>query len=335
MCWGAASATSPVEVYESVRTRFGTHLSRVALPLVLIALAALAACGTSQTASKAPEKPLITTDANGTAIVIPASPPQRIVSLGATDSEILGGLGVNSRVVGVDYYTDYPADLAAKQKVSDSNGTYNVEQIVALKPDLVLSYGGETASTDKQLMAAHIPVVDLPVANLTQSLVEMRLVGQLVHAESAANKLVDSLQQRIDAVKRKVASAPTVSVYMEADDSTPDKPFVYGGGSFGDGLIRDAGGTNIFGGNTTNGGFPQVSVENVVAANPQVIVLTEDPKYGGNPQLVYQRNGWSGISAVQNKRVYAINSDLVQRPGPRIVDGLEQLAKMLHPELFS
>lgn len=319
-----------------MRTRLSAHLPRVVLLVALgvVALASLAACGPSQSAAQGPEKPVIAKDANGTPIVVPSAAPQRIVSLGATDSEILGALSVNSRVVGVDFYTDYPADLAAKQKISDGNGNYNVEEIVALKPDLVLSYGGETAATDKQLMASHLQVVDLPAADLSQSLVEIRLVGQLVHEDGTASKLVSSLQQRIDAVKRKVAGAPAVSVYMEADDSTPGKPFVFGGGSFGDELIRDAGGTNVFSGDTATGGYPQVSDESVIAANPQVIVLTEDPSYGGNPQLVYQRNGWAGIAAVMNKRVYAINPDLVQRPGPRIVEGLEQLAKILHPDLF-
>ena len=336
MCRGATHTTmSPVEVCRSVLTRHRTHLSLVMSLLALLALTALAACGTPQSTSQGPEKPLLTKDANGTAIVIPSSAPQRIVSLAATDSEILGALSVNPRVIGVDFYTDYPADLAAKQKVSDGNGKYNVEEIVALKPDLVLSYGGETVTTDKQLLAAHLQVVDLPAGDLTQSLVEMRLVGQLVHAENAANALVNSLQQRIDTVKRTVASAPPVSVYMEADDSTPGKPFVFGGGTFGDEIIRDAGGTNIFGSDTANAGYPQVSDETVIAANPQVVVLTEYPNYGGNPQLVYQRNGWSSISAVRNTRVYAINPDLVQRAGPRLVDGLEQLAKMLHPGLFS
>lgn len=319
----------------TVRTQPRSHLTALVAPLALLALASLAACGTSSSAAQGPEQPLIAKDANGTTITIPAAAPQRIVSLGATDSEILGALNVDSRVVGVDYYTDYPAALTAKPKVSNGNGDYNVEQIVALKPDLVLSFGGETTATDKQLLAAHLDVVDLPAGNLSESLTEMRLVGQLVHEEATANKLVDSLTQRIDAVKKKVASAPAVSVYMEADDSTPGKPFVFGGGSFGDELIRDAGGTNIFGGDTSNGGYPQVSDESVIAANPQVIVLTEDPNYGGNPQAVYQRNGWSGVSAVQNKRVYAISPDLVQRPGPRVVDGLEQLAKMLHPDLFN
>lgn len=314
----------------------GTHFRfRLLTPLLLFSALALAlpACGAKSTA-KPPEQPLLTQDANGTAIAIPAHAPQRIVSLGPTDSEILAAIGVGSRVVAVDYYTDYPADMAAKTKITDANGKANVEQIIGLTPDLVLSYGGETAATDKQLMDAHLTVYDLPAGDLDKSLVEMRLVGQLVHAEDAANSLVSSLQKRIDTVKAKVASAPSVSVYMEVDDSTPGKPYVFGAGSFGDELIHDAGGVNIFAGNSGGGGYPQVSDEDIIKANPQIIVLTEDPSYGGNPATVYTRSGWSGISAVQNKRVFAIAPDFVQRAGPRLVDGLEKLAALLHPDLF-
>jgi iron complex transport system substrate-binding protein len=141
------------------------------------------------------------------------------------------------------------------------------------------------------------------------------------------------MQQRINAVTQKVATAPKVTVYMEVGFSPPP-PYAFGGGSFGDDLIIVAGGTNIFAGDTANGGFPQVSEEDIIKDSPQVIILTEDPQYGGDPTQVAKRPGWSQIAAVQNHRVYAINPDLAERPGPRMVDALEQLAKDLHPDLF-
>ena len=300
---------------------------------LLAVVSTLAACG-GTTGSPTAEQPLIKTDALHNAIVIPASSPQRIISLGATDSEILGALKVDSRVIGVDTFTDYPADLAAKPKVTDANGQPNVEQIIALKPDLVLGFGGEVGAAERQLVQAHVNVVDLPATDLTGALTDLRLVGQLVHAEATANALANDLQRRIDAVKAAVKGQPTVSVYMEADDSTPGKPYVFGGGTFGDELIRDAGGTNVFGSNSTNSGYPQVNDEAILAANPQVIILTEDPHYGGDPSQVAKRPGWSVVDAVKNGRVYQMNPDLFQRLGPRVVDGLEQLAKVLHPDLF-
>ncbi len=311
--------------------RKSTHTLIAAL---LTALTLLAACS-SQSApsnnSTTSNTPLITKDANGTAIVIPAQKPMRIVSLGATDSEILGAIVNPDRVVGVDYYTDYPTTLTSKTKVSDVNGNYNVEAIIGLQPDLVLSFGGETATTDKQLEQSNINVVDLPAGDITESLLEIRLVGQLTHDTTKADALVSSMQQTITTVKSEVANLPKKTVYMEVDYSTPGKPYVFGQGSFGDQLIAIANGINIFGGNSSGGGYPQVTDEAVIAQNPQVIILTEDPNYGGNPSLVYTRQGWGNVAAVQNKSVYSIPSDLMQRPGPRIVLGLEMLAHDMYP----
>lgn len=300
---------------------------------LLVGLVLVSGCGSTTTAPTATQ-PLIAKDANGTTITIPASAPQRIVSLGATPSEILGALGLAARVVGVDAFTNYPADMAAKTKVTAPDGTANVEQIVALKPDLVLSYGGETTATDTHLMQVGVTVVDLPATNLTESLVEIRLVGQLTHTEPQANALVSQMQHRINTVEQKVRGAPTVKVYMEVG-YTPGPPYAFGGGSFGDEMIRVAGGSNIFGHNTANGGYPQVSEESIIAANPQVIVLTEDRQYGGDPAQVPQRTGWGKIAAVQQDHIYVIDPDLIQRPGPRIVEGLEMLAKLIHPERFA
>ncbi len=312
------------------------------LTIVLFVLAACLSlvatgCATSTSgASSTPttQKPLISTDAHGTPITIPAKAPQRIVSLTPGDSEMLAAVGVSARVVGVDAFTNYPAEMAAKPKVSSNDGNPNVEQIIALNPDLVLSWGQFTTQADTALLQAHINVIALPVANLQGTLTEIRLVGQLTHTTATADALVKSLQQRIDAVKRKVASAQPVSVYMEVG-FTPPPPYAVGGGSFENDVLADAGGRNIFAAQTDNGGFPSVSVESIIAANPQVIILTEEPAYGGNPQQVYARPGWGNMAAITSHRVYNINPDIVSRPGPRLVDALEQVAKMLHPDLFS
>lgn len=312
--------------------RTGTR-RRAALTVFIGLLIGLAACGTASTPS-GPEKPVIATDALGSAIVIPKAAPQKIISLGATDSEILGALKVSDRVIGIDSFTDYPPDIAAKPKVTDQNGLPVVEQIVALKPDLVLGYGGEVGQYERQLLQAHLTVVDLPATNLNGSLNEIVLVGQLVHAETTAHTVVDKLRQRIAAVQNKVKGQTPVRVYMEVDDSNPNAPYVFGGGSFGNDIITDAGGTNIFGGDTTNSGYPTESAEAIIKANPQVIVLTEDPHYGGDPSKVAQRPGWAAIDAVKNNRIFVLNPDLIQRPGPRVVDGLEQLARYLYPSLF-
>ena len=268
-------------------------------------------------------------------ITYPTSAPQRIVSLTPNISEMLGALHLEGRVVGIDYYTNYPADLTSLPKVSDVSGKYNVEQIVALRPDLVLSYGQDTKQYDGQLQNVGLHVVDLPSGNLTLVLEEILTVGRLTFTQSAATALVNQLQQQINQVKTKVAAAVPPKVMIEADDSTPGKPYVFGGGSFGDELLQDANATDIFHDNTSGGGFPQVTDEAVISANPQFIILTEDPAYGGNVNDVYKRPNWGSIDALKLHQVYRINPNIIGRPGPRLVEGLQCLAQIIHPTLFS
>lgn len=314
-------------------SRFRSLILTGGAVLALVATLALGACAPAAATTTGPAAPLLAKDSNGTAIVIPAKAPQRIVSLTPVDSEILGALGEQARVVGVDTYTDYPADMAAKTKVTDANSVPNIEQIIALKPDLVLSYGHETNSSvshaDTQLMAAHITVYDLPALNLDGSITEIQLIGQLTHAESAANTLAASMRASIAAVKAKVASASQPSVYMELYYGN-GPTYVFGGGSFGDELISDAGGVNVFHSDTSGAGYPAVNNEAIIAANPQVIILTD----GATPAQVAARPGWSALAAVKSGQIYSIDPNLAQRPGPRIIQGLQALAKDIHPTLF-
>ncbi len=274
-------------------------------------------------------------DYYGKEIVIPADAPKRIVSLAPSESETLAALGLESKVVGVDFNTNYPSSLAGKEKVSDASGKYNVEKIVSLKPDLVLGYGGLTKTYDSQFQSLGLRVVDLPQVNFTQLLPQIQLVGRLTSTTEAANKITQDLQQQITQVKTTVAGAPTPKVLLEIDYSTPGKPFVFGGGSFGDELAVDAGSTNVFHDNTTNAGYPQVTDEAVIKDNPNYVLLTEDPAYGGDPKAVYKRANWNTITAVKDHKVYHLNVDIMQRPGPRLVQGLRCVAQIIHPDKFS
>jgi len=274
-------------------------------------------------------------DVYGTPIVFPKTAPQRIVSLVSSTSEILGALHLERRVVGIDYYTDYPPALTSLPKVSNVDGKYNVEQIVALKPDLVLSWGAQTKQYDQQLKQLGLNVVDLQLSDFSQTLQEILLVGRLTFTQETATSLVQHLQQQIDQIKATVVGTTAPKVLLEVDDSTPGKPFVFGGTSFGDELLQDANAQNIFHSNSSNGGYPQVTDEAVISANPQFIILTEDPQYGGNVNLVYKRANWGSINAVKSHRVYHINVAIMQRPGPRLVEGLRCVAQIVHPERFS
>src|SRR5262249_22654016 len=181
----------------------------LALPLALVLLT-LVACGSSSSAPAAAATPVITTDALGNTITIPKTAPQRIVSLTPLDSEILAAVGASSHVVAVDFYTDYPAELASKQKIKDGQ-SFNLhnEAIVALRPDLVLGYNLFFKADEQKLLTAGISVVDLPnAATVEEGLTELRLVGQLVHTDEQARQVADGLRQREEAVTKKVAAAP-------------------------------------------------------------------------------------------------------------------------------
>lgn len=311
---------------------------RLSLVLLLSCFVLLTACGqSSSTANGTKPTPTstIALDYYGTPVAFPTTAPRRIVSLLPNISEILGALQLQSRVVAVDYYTTYPPELASLPKVSDASGKYNLEQIVALKPDLVLSWGGETKQYDQQLKSLGLNVVDLPITTFSGILQQILLVGRLTFTENTAVSLVNQLQQQINQVKAAVAGTTAPRVMLEVDDSTPGKPYVFGGGSFGDELLQDANGINIFHDNTSNGGYPQVTDEAIISANPQFIILTEDPAYGGDPALVYKRPNWGGIDALQLHHVYRLNVNIMQHPSQRLVQGLRCLAQLIHPDKFS
>ncbi|GER86437.1 ABC transporter substrate-binding protein [Dictyobacter vulcani] len=320
-----------------------THVisSRLLYVFMLGLMISLAACGqgnnpqaTNSTPNTSAVTPTPALDVYGTPITIPKSAPQRIVSLAPSISEILAALNLQSHVVGVDAFTNYPASMASIKKVSSSTG-FNVESIVALKPDLVLSSGGLSNKYDTQLTRLGLQVIDLPAPDFAQTLDQITLVGRLTHTETVAQPLVKQLQQQITQIHNTIKGTAATKALLEVDNSTPGKPYVFGGGSFGDEMAQYANITNIFHGNKTNGGYPQVNDEAVIAANPQYVILTEDLLYGGQPLAAYKRANWGNIAAIKSHHVYHINSDIMQRPGPRIVQGLRCLAQIVHPDKFS
>src|SRR5260370_8988750 len=253
---------------------------RLWLVLLLSCFVLLTACGQSSsptTGAKLTSPPTASLDVYGTPIVLPTTAPRRIISLLPRTSEMLGALQLQGRVVAVDYYTSYPPELASLPKVSDVNGKYNVEQIVALKPDLILSWGGETKEYDQQLKSLGLDVVDLPITNFSGVLQQILLVGRLTYTEGTAVSLVNQLQQQINQVKAAVAATTAPRVLLEVDDSTPGKPYVFGGGSFGDELLQDANGINIFHDNTSGGCYPPVPPDADIPAPTHFSCLARPP----------------------------------------------------------
>ena len=256
--------------------------------------------------------------------------PQRIVSLAPSNTEILFAVGAGKQVVGRDSFSDYPPEAKSLKDIGGSMGKYDTEAIVALHPDLVLAGEINTPELVNSLQQLGLTVYYLPNPTTLEGMfANLEMVGQLTGHSSAAVTLVNSLKKRVAAVDAKIIPlnyAPTV--YYELDATDPTKPYTAGPGTFVDLLIARAGGVNIGKGLTSP--WAQISLEQLVVSNPSIIILG-DSAYGTTPDALKQRSGWSGLAAIKNGQVYPFDDNLVSRPGPRLVDGLEALAKLLHP----
>jgi iron complex transport system substrate-binding protein len=261
-----------------------------------------------------------------------ATPAQHVVSLAPSNTEILFAIGAGSQVVGRDQLSDYPEVAKAATDIGSAFEALNTELIVSLKPDLILAAEINTPDQVKALEALGLTVYYLKNPTTLEELYSnLDIVAQLTGHEADAAKLIDDLKARVAAVDAKIATAtekPTA--FYELDATDPAKPYTVGKGTFITLLIERAGGQNIAGDMDE---YPQLSLEQVVAADPDFIILG-DSAYGITPESVASRPGWDGLSAVTNNRVFPFDDNLLSRPGPRLVDGLEALAKLLHPELF-
>jgi iron complex transport system substrate-binding protein len=160
----------------------------------------------------------------------------------------------------------------------------------------------------------------------------LEAVAKLTGHVDETSTLVQSLKARVAAVDAKLAAiSEKPSAFYELDATDVSKPYTAGPGTFIDLLIQRAGGTNVA--STLKDKYPQVSLEELVVLDPEIIILS-DSAYGETPEKVAARPGWSTLAAVKNGRVYPFDYHLLSIPGPRLVDGLEQLAKLLHPDLF-
>jgi iron complex transport system substrate-binding protein len=283
------------------------------------------------TAEPTPE-PVALTDGMGRAVKL-AAPAQRVVSLAPSNTEILFALGAGAQVVGRDELSNFPREAKDVTSIGSTYGQLNTEAIVALNPDLVLAAQTTEAAQVKTLEGLGLTVYWLPNPKDFDGLYQnLAAVGQLTGHAPAAQALSDDIKARVAAVTEKVKGAQTKpKVYYELDATDPTKPFTSGPGTFVDMLISMAGGQNI--GATLKGEWAQISSEELVQQNPDIILLG-DAAYGVSAESVGQRAGWASLAAVQNQAVYAFDDNLVSRPGPRLADGLEIIARLLHPELF-
>jgi len=270
--------------------------------------------------SSSPAFPATVTDFQGNAVTIPAR-PVRIVSIGASNTEYLFALDAGDRVVGVDDFSDEPAAAKSKEKVGGVKP--NVEKIVALRPDLVVSLKISDGSLER-IAAQGITVLVVDPRSLADATRTAEVLGTAVGADGRG--LARRIQDGIDAVRAKAASLTKKRVFHEVDASDPTKLFSAGPGSFVHDLIELAGGINIAAG--TGSPFPQLSPEEIIRQDPEVIVLG-DAGYGTTVEQVQSRPGWSSITAVRTKRIVPADPSLMHRPGPRLPEAADTYFRII------
>jgi len=268
------------------------------------------------------------TDEVGRKVELPA-PPQRIVSVAPSVTEVLFAMGLGEKVVGVSTYCNYPAEALKKEKVGGYL-TPSLEKILALRPDLVIGTAdGNLKAFVNKLAGLGIPVYITSPRSVSGVITSIEHIGEATFSQLAAKKVVDSMKRKMETIRGKVQGRPRLRVlHVMAYD-----PLISSAkGTFVDDLIRLAGGINVA--ESAKGKHPRYSMEEVIAQDPEVILLSsmksKDP-------LAEQRqwwNRWKEISAVHSGRIRVIDADLIHRPSPRIVEGLEEMAKAIHPEAF-
>ncbi len=295
---------------------------------VSLFFALLSACGST---SSQPQ-PLALTDGLGRNVNLFAH-AQKVVSLTPAGTEILFAIGAGAQVVGRDIFSDYPPAAAEVADVGGDWGEYNLEAILALQPDLVLAGGINPPELVASLEALGLTVYFLPnPTTLEEMYLNLQTVGQLTGHAQEAEELSASLAERVAAVDEAILPISyQPSVYYELDATNPAAPYTAGEGTFVDLLIRRAGGYNI--GSELEGQWVTLSIEKLLVLDPAIILLG-DALYGETPEKVSTRPGWESLAAVQSGQVFAFDDNLLSRPGPRLVDGLEALVAILHPGLL-
>lgn len=253
----------------------------------------------------------------------------RIVSLAPSTTEIIFALGKDSLLRGVTQYSDYPPAARSLPRV----GSYvrlDLEKIVVLKPDICFAVkDGNPLNTIKRLTELGIPVFAIDVHDTRSVIESIKRVGEVLGVKQVAKNISDDMERRIERVQNTVRQTdyrPNVFIQIAVD------PIVsIGSNTVLDELIELAGGQNMAAGPNP---YPRYSKEQIVQMNPDVFIVSSMTEETDVEIVKRGWERWRQISAVKNGRIYLINSDLTHRPGPRLVDGLEALALLIHPELF-
>lgn len=253
--------------------------------------------------------------------------PEKIVSLAPSHTEILFALGLGDKVVGVTSYCDYPKEALAVEKVGDFSGN-NLEKIIELSPDLVIQYGSGDENENARLKEAGINVIGFEPESIDEIIDTINRIGQITGTADNAETLTDKMIKDKDEIISKLKNTEKVKVFYEI---WHDPLMAAGPGSFMDQLMALAGGENIA--SDAQDEYPQFDLEQLVERNPEVYLTSADMPEKTVESMI-ARPGYENIEAMKTGRVYVLDANIVSRPGPRIIEALELVAKAIHPEIF-
>ena len=302
-------------------------------PFLIIIFAGTFLLGACSTATPTPPATISITDGLGREITL-GEPAQKIASLAASNTEILFAIGAGEQVVARDAFSDFPEAALDVTDIGGGWGEIDTETLLSLDPDLVLAAEINAPEQVQALEDLGLTVFYLGnPKNIEGMFDNLLIVAALTGREGEAQVLITELETRVAAIDEKIAVATEQPlVFYELDGTDANAPWTSGQGTFIDLLIARAGGENL--GNVLEDAWAQISVEELITQNPDIILLGDYIWGGVTPEDVASRAGWEAIAAVQNQQVHPFDDNLVSRPGPRMVTGLEELAELLHPEQF-
>ncbi len=253
--------------------------------------------------------------------------PERLLSLAPSNTEILFALGLGERVIGVTDFCDFPEEAQEKDKVGGFADP-NIEKILSLEPDLIVAVSGLQDPVVERLRDEGFNVFVVNPTTVDELPGVIRRIGRAADVNDAADELVGGLEDRIAAVREKVAEATGApSVFYEVYS----EPLMTAGRTT---LINDvisvAGGTSL--GSELDEAYPQFSLETLIDQDPDVYFASTGSM--SDPKDIAERDGWEALSVSGNDRIHVIDENIINRSGPRLIDALEQFAALIHPDLF-
>jgi len=272
--------------------------------------------------------PLTIIDDTGTKVTI-AKEPTRIISLIPSHTETLFALGLEGKVIAVTKYDDYPKDVQKKVEYVFQDGLNpNVEQIVKLNTDFIL-LGSHNKELISKLRELKVPVVLFDPKSIDGIYDMIEKVGLITNTQTQAKEVISQMKAKEKSIVEKINGLKTEEKVRVFTAVSPDL-YTPGKGTFMNELITKAGGINI----VEDLDWVQYNEEKIVAQNPQVIFTTYGYYDKNAVENIMKKDNWKNIDAIKNNRVIDLDSNLVNRPGPRIIDGLESIAKALYPDIL-